>query len=468
MKNILVVDDEESLRWVLKKGLEKKGYNVHTAENGRTALSFLSKNEYLLIFLDIFLPDINGLKLLEDIKKERENIVVVIMTAQGTMKSTIEAMQKGAYDYITKPFDMEEIYLLIDRIENLKRLEKRVCTLEEELKTKYDAGEIIGKSQKMKEVFKMIGRAASSDATVFITGESGTGKELVARALYMSSKRSKGPFIAVNCAAIPKELIESELFGYEKGAFTGATELREGKFELADGGTLFLDEIGDMDVSLQAKLLRVIQEREFYRIGGRIPIKVDVRIITATNQDIDSAIREKRFREDLYHRLNVITISLPPLRERREDIPILAKHFLKRFSNELNSNVKNITDDAIDILKSHEWKGNVRELENIIKRAIVISSSDSIISEHLPFNADLRLKAAAKSNTDFILAKVQDTIGKGNLYNEIIREVEKELLGVILKKTEWNQLKAAEILGINRNTLSRKIKELGIVVKDKG
>jgi two-component system nitrogen regulation response regulator GlnG len=468
MKNILVVDDEESLRWVLKKGLEKKGYNVHTAENGRTALSFLSKNEYLLIFLDIFLPDINGLKFLEDIKKERENIVVVIMTAQGTMKSTIEAMQKGAYDYITKPFDMEEIYLLIDRIENLKRLEKRVCTLEEELKTKYDAGEIIGKSQKMKEVFKMIGRAASSDTTVFITGESGTGKELVARALYMSSKRSKGPFIAVNCAAIPKELIESELFGYEKGAFTGATELREGKFELADGGTLFLDEIGDMDVSLQAKLLRVIQEREFYRIGGRIPIKVDVRIITATNQDIDSAIREKRFREDLYHRLNVITIFLPPLRERREDIPILAKHFLKRFSNELNSNVKNITDDAIDILKSHEWKGNVRELENIIKRAVVISSSDSIISEHLPFNADLRLKAAAKSNTDFILAKVQDTIGKGNLYNEIIREVEKELLGVILKKTEWNQLKAAEILGINRNTLSRKIKELGIVVKDKG
>lgn len=468
MKNILVVDDEESLRWVLKKGLEKRGYNVHTAENGRTALSFLSKNEYLLIFLDIFLPDINGLKLLEDIKKEREDIVVVIMTAQGTMKSTIEAMQKGAYDYITKPFDMEEIYLLIDRIENLKRLEKRVCTLEEELKTKYDAGEIIGKSQKMKEVFKMIGRAASSDATVFITGESGTGKELVAKALYMSSKRSKGPFIAVNCAAIPKELIESELFGYEKGAFTGAAELREGKFELADGGTLFLDEIGDMDISLQAKLLRVIQEREFYRIGGRIPIKVDVRIITATNQDIDSAIREKRFREDLYHRLNVITISLPPLRERREDIPILAKHFLKRFSNELNSNVKNITDDAIDILKSHEWKGNVRELENIIKRAIVISSSDSIISEHLPFNADLRLKAAAKSNTDFILAKVQDTIGKGNLYNEIIGEVEKELLGVILKKTEWNQLKAAEILGINRNTLSRKIKELGIVVKDKG
>lgn len=467
MKNILVVDDEESLRWVLKKGLEKRGYNVHTAENGKTALSFLSKNEYLLIFLDIFLPDINGLKLLEDIKKEREDIVVVIMTAQGTMKITIEAMQKGAYDYITKPFDMEEIYLLIDRIENLKRLEKRVCTLEEELKTKYDAGEIIGKSQKMKEVFKMIGRAASSDATVFITGESGTGKELVARALYMSSKRSKGQFIAVNCAAIPKELIESELFGYEKGAFTGATELREGKFELADGGTLFLDEIGDMDVSLQAKLLRVIQEREFYRIGGRIPIKVDVRIITATNQDIDSAIREKRFREDLYHRLNVITISLPPLRERREDIPILAKHFLKRFSNELNSNVKNITDDAIDILKSHEWKGNVRELENIIKRAVVISSSDSIISEHFPFNADLKLKAAAKSNIDFILAKVQDTIGKGNLYNEIIGEVEKELLAVVLKKTEWNQLKAAEILGINRNTLSRKIKELGIVVKDK-
>jgi len=468
MKNILVVDDEESLRWVLKKGLGKRGYNVHTAENGKTALSFLSKNEYLLIFLDIFLPDINGLKLLEDIKKERENIVVVIMTAQWTMKSTIEAMQKGAYDYITKPFDMEEIYLLIDRIENLKRLEKRVCTLEEELKIKYDAGEIIGKSQKMKEVFKMIGRAASSDATVFITGESGTGKELVARALYMSSKRSKGPFVAVNCAAIPKELIESELFGYEKGAFTGAAELREGKFELADGGTLFLDEIGDMDISLQAKLLRVIQEREFYRIGGRIPIKVDVRIITATNQDIDNAIREKRFREDLYHRLNVITIFLPPLRERREDIPILAKYFLKRFSNELNSNVKNITDDAIDILKSHEWKGNVRELENIIKRAVVISSSDSIISEHLPFNADLKLKAAAKSNTDFILAKVQDTIGKGNLYNEIIREVEKELLGVILKKTEWNQLKAAEILGINRNTLSRKIKELGIVVKDKG
>src|SRR3989337_1378222 len=368
MKNILVIDDENSIRWVFKKGLEKKGYTIHTAENGKNALSMLSKNKYLIIFLDIFLPDENGLKLLENIKKQEKEITVVIMTAQGTMKNAIEAMQRGAFDYVTKPFDMDEIYLLIEKVENLKNLERRVYTLEEELKTKYDVGEIVGKSQKMQKVFKTIGKAASSDLTVLITGESGTGKELVARALHKASNRANGPFVAVNCAAIPRELLESELFGYEKGAFTGATESRAGKFEQADGGTLFLDEIGDMDISLQAKLLRVIQEREFYRIGGRIPIKVDVRIITATNQDIDNAIREKRFREDLYHRLNVITIFLPPLRERREDIPILAKYFLKRFSNELNSNVKNITDDAIDILKSHEWKGNVRELENIIKR----------------------------------------------------------------------------------------------------
>ena len=361
-KNILVIDDEESIRWVFKKGLEKKGYCVHAAENGKNAISLLTNNKYLMVFLDIFLPDESGLQTIEKIKKQDKDIIVVIMTAQGTMKNAIEAMQKGAYDYITKPFDMEEIYLLVEKVEDLKNLERRVYTLEEELKTKYDVGEIVGKSQKMQKVFKTIGKAAFSDLTVLITGESGTGKELVARALHKASKRTKGSFVAVNCAAIPRELLESELFGYEKGAFTGATESRAGKFEQADGGTIFLDEIGDMDISLQAKILRVIQEREFYKVGGKTLIRVDVRIIAATNQDLESAVKEKRFREDLYHRINVITIHLPSLRERHEDIPLLADYFLKRFSNELVSNVKYITDDAVRILKNYEWKGNVREL----------------------------------------------------------------------------------------------------------
>ena len=464
MKSILVIDDEESIRWVFKKGLEKKGYTVHTSENGKNALSMLSKNRYLIIFLDIFLPDENGLKLLENIKKQEKEITVVIMTAQGTMKNAIEAMQRGAFDYVTKPFDMDEIYLLIEKVENLKNLERRVYTLEEELKTKYDVGEIVGKSQKMQKVFKTIGKAASSDLTVLITGESGTGKELVARALHKASNRANGPFVAVNCAAIPRELLESELFGYEKGAFTGATESRAGKFEQADGGTIFLDEIGDMDISLQAKILRVIQEREFYRVGGKAQIKVDVRIISATNQDLETAVKEKMFREDLFHRLNVITIPLPSLRERREDIPLLSDYFLKRFSSELGSSVRHIADDAMHILKNYDWKGNVRELENVIQRAIVMSGGDSITPEYLPISQSAGRDFV--SMHEIIKDKVNNYTKKGGLYNEVIGETEKELLLSVLKKTEWNQVKAAEILGINRNTLSRKMKELDI--KEKG
>ena len=464
MKSILVIDDEESIRWVFKKGLEKKGYTVHTSENGKNALSMLSKNRYLIIFLDIFLPDENGLKLLENIKKQEKEITVVIMTAQGTMKNAIEAMQRGAFDYVTKPFDMDEIYLLIEKVENLKNLERRVYTLEEELKTKYDVGEIVGKSQKMQKVFKTIGKAASSDLTVLITGESGTGKELVARALHKASNRANGPFVAVNCAAIPRELLESELFGYEKGAFTGATESRAGKFEQADGGTIFLDEIGDMDISLQAKILRVIQEREFYRVGGKAQIKVDVRIISATNQDLETAVKKKMFREDLFHRLNVITIPLPPLRERKEDIPLLSDYFIKRFSSELGSSVRHIEDDAMLILKNYEWKGNVRELENVIQRAIVMSGGDSITPEYLPISQSAGRDFV--SMHEIIKDKVNNYTKKGGLYNEVIGETEKELLLSVLKKTEWNQVKAAEILGINRNTLSRKMKELDI--KEKG
>lgn len=461
MKNILVVDDEKSLRWVFKKSLEKRGYIIHTAEDVKSAISFLSKNEYLIVFLDILLPDGNGFQLLENIKKQGKETAVVIMTAQATMKNAIEAMQIGAYDYITKPFDIEEIYLLIDKVENLKKLEKKVHILEEELKIKYDAEEVIGRGRGMQTVFKIIGKAASSNLPVLITGESGTGKELIARTLHKTSKRSNSPFIAVNCAAIPKELLESELFGYEKGAFTGAVETREGKFEIADGGTLFLDEIGDMDISLQAKILRVIQLMEFYRVGGKLQIKVDVRIIAATNQDINAAIKEKKFREDLYHRLNVINICLPPLRERREDISLLADYFLKKFSNELNSSVKHITDDAMSVLRDCEWKGNIRELENVIKRAIVMSRGDSILPEHLPLTTGY-VKKDMDFLRDMIWARLQDTAGRGNIYNDIISKVEKELLVSVLKMTKWNQLKAAEVLGINRNTLSRKIKELDI------
>lgn len=466
MERILIADDEESIRFVLSKTMEKKGYSVDLAEDGIQALERIKSGRYSLIFMDILMPGESGLEILSKVT----DTPVIIMTAQDTMKNAVEAMKRGAYDYITKPFDIEEVNLLAARAISAWKLSKEVAELKKEIKGKYAVGgEIIGKSDAMKQLYKLIGKVSASDLTVLIQGESGTGKELIARAIHYHSNRSSGPFIAVNSSAIPKDLLESEFFGHEKGAFTGAHERKIGKFEVAEGGTLFLDEIGDMPTDLQAKILRVIQEKEFERVGGNRPIPADVRILAATNQDIESAIKEGRFREDLYYRLNVVPVIVPPLRGRKGDIPLLAEHFLRRFRDELDVEEKNITPEAMKILSSYDWPGNVRELENTIKRAMVMSSGSKILPEDLPTAVfgEAHVKAGRFRSLDELWEeKLRTFVDKGDclkmkdLYDLIIKQVEKPLLRFVLEKTRGNQVKASEVLGINRNTLRKKLTEL--------
>ena len=466
---VLIVDDDESIRWVFDKGLKKKGYRADLAKNGREAIKKIERQDnYSIVFLDIFMPDMNGLDVLKKIKQVRPSLFIVIMTAQGTMKNTIQAMQHGAYDYITKPFDLEEIYMLLEKVSKEIEQSKRINHPGNKLKERFEVGEIVGKSKIMREIFKIIGKAASIDVNVLIQGESGTGKELVARALHYNSHRVTEPFITINCAAIPRDLLENELFGHEKGAFTGADQQKEGKFESAGKGTLFLDEIGDMDLRLQAKILRVLQEKEFYRVGGKSPIKSEARVIAATNQDLETAIEKKQFREDLYHRLNVIPIMIPPLREHKEDIPLLAKYFVKKAEQELSPGEIFISPDVLKLLQHHKWKGNIRELENTIKRAVVFSSGDTIHLEHLParFSKKSLVSEAVEASPVVQFQKqlyniFQNMTGwkNGNIYDDAIKSVEKVLFQNILEKTGWNQLQAASLLGINRNTLRRKMEE---------
>ncbi|MDO8446478.1 MAG: nitrogen regulation protein NR(I) [Deltaproteobacteria bacterium] len=468
MEKILIADDEESIRFVLRKAMEKKGYSVDLAEDGIQALEKIKGERYSLIFMDIMMPGESGL----DILTKVTDTPVIIMTAQDTMKNAVEAMKRGAYDYITKPFDIEEVNILAARAINAWKLSKEVAELKREIKGKYAVGgEIVGKSEAMKQLYKLIGKVSASDLTVLIQGESGTGKELIARAIHYHSNRGNGPFIAVNSSAIPKDLLESEVFGHEKGAFTGAHERKIGKFEVADGGTLFLDEIGDMPVDLQAKILRVIQEKEFERVGGNKPIRADIRIVTATNRNLETAIREGRFREDLYYRLNVVPVIVPPLRERKGDISLLAEHFLRRFRDELDVEEKGMTPEAMRILNSYEWPGNVRELENTVKRAMVMSSGSKILPEDLPtaIFGEPHVKAARfKSLDELWEEKLKTFVDKGDclkmkdLYDLVIKQVERPLLRFILEKTKGNQVKASEILGINRNTLRKKLAELEI------
>ncbi len=469
-EKILVVEDDETLRMVFQKALETKGYLSDLVEDGKDALEMVSKNNYLIVFLDIVMPESSGLDILLKLKEADPNLIVVMMTAENTMRNTVEAMRRGAYDYLPKPIDLDDIFFLVERVQKEARLRKKVHKYEEELKERFEVGEIVGKSKKIQEVFKIIGKAAASDLTVLVCGESGTGKELVARALHYHSPRVVSPFVAVNCAAIPKDLLESELFGHEKGAFTGALESRKGKLELAEKGTLFLDEIGDMDIGLQAKILRVLQEKEYHRVGGREPLKADIRILAATNQNLETAIQAKQFREDLYHRLNVIAIDMPPLRERREDIPLLVEHFITRFAREVESSAKCIARDALNLLVNSEWPGNVRQLENIIKRSLVLSTHDTIFPEHLPdflrsspgLNTGSSAESAAflpDSQLDKLLSNGNN---RGSLFQIAIKQTEEKIIKAMLVKCEWNQVKVAEWLGINRNTLKRKMDELGI------
>lgn len=475
LNKIIVADDEESMRWVLSKALKRKGFTVDLAKDGEEALALIKANSYDLAILDIKMPGLSGLELLGKVKEMKNDLLVVIMTAEASMKNAIEAMKQGAYDYITKPFDLDVIDAIIEKIDKAREMTSQVTLLKEELKDRYQLEKtIIGNSPAMREVYKTIGKVAPSDVTILIQGESGTGKELIARAIHFNSKRLGKPFIALNCAAIPKELLESELFGFEKGAFTGAVERKLGKFEQANAGTIFLDEIGDMPLDLQAKILRVLQEKEVTRTGGNQSIAVDTRIVAATNQDLEEKVRQKAFREDLYYRLNVVPIHLVPLRERKEDIPLLLDYFLKSSCSELETPVKQCSADTVKLLTQYPWPGNVRQLENTIKRAVILSS-DPLLTP-ADFSGLTTHKTGQSRNEELSLEALVDTklrssldnldkMETGDLYGMVLEQVERPLIRFVLEKTRNNQVKAADILGINRNTLRKKIQELGIELR---
>ena len=466
--HILIADDEDSLRWVLEKGLRQAGYEVTSVKDGAAAVRAVEAERFDLVFLDVRMPALDGLSALARMREVRSDACVVVMTAHGTMETAIQAMQRGAYDYLTKPFDLDEVLLLAERALEAARLTQEVARLRTGLQEVREFSALIGRHPRMQDVYKTIGRIAGTDVTVLLRGESGTGKELVARAIHHYSRRAGRPFVAVSCAAIPGTLLESEMFGHERGAFTDAKERRLGKFELAHGGTLYLDEIGDMPLELQSKLLRALQERTIERLGGHEPIRIDVRVLAATNRDLETHMREGKFREDLYYRLNVVTLNLPPLRERRRDIPLLVDHFLAKYTPELGDS--GVAPDALDRLVGHDWPGNVRELENVVQRAMVMAGSSVILPEHLPIGP---VSAAASVAVDASLEEIIERKliecvrglrehASANLYDLMIGLVEKPLLRAVLRETGGNQVRAAQILGINRNTLRKKLTEHGI------
>lgn len=455
-KEIVIIDDDESITWVVKKALEPLGYKVISRPKLASGLSIV-KGGHQLVLLDIVLPDGSGLDALKEIRSSYQDAVVIMITAHGRMETTIEAMKEGAYDYIEKPFDIEDLKLTVEKAfrdiavrEELNNLRSAAAEAEEH--------EIVGRSPKILKVFKDIGRVTSKQITVLITGESGTGKELVAKAIHHNSNRRTGPFVAINSASIPKDLLEAELFGWEKGAFTGAKEKHVGRIESANGGTIFLDEISELDLNLQAKLLRFMQDRKFSPLGSNKEVEADVRIIGATNKDLRDAVSRGQFREDLFYRFNVVQIKLPPLRERREDIIPLAKHFLKDAEKKFETGKKELSKEARDLLLRYDWPGNVRELENAIKRACVLSNG-TIIEKRalLPEEASASIKEFLEEKLKRYLKKMTE-LESCNLYESVISEVEKALIEIVLKETAGNQLKASRTLGINRNTLRAKIK----------
>ncbi len=473
IKRILVADDEESIRWVLSKSLTKQGYQVDLAKDGKEALLMSRKQSYDLAVLDIKMPGITGLELLSKFQEECPQALIVIMTAESSMKNAVEAMKRGAYDYLTKPFDLDALDAIIFKAQKASKVSAEVSVLKQEIKDHYQLERtIIGQSQPMQKIYKTLGKIAPSDITILIYGESGTGKELIARAIHFNSPRLGKPFIALNCAAIPRELLESELFGHEKGAFTGATERKIGKFEQANDGTIFLDEIGDMPLELQAKLLRVLQEKEVTRTGGNTTIQINTRIVAATNQDLKSKVQQKEFREDLYYRLNVVPLELPALRDRREDIPNLADYFLAKAHQEYASTANGFAKEAMDLLCSYDWPGNVRELENAIQRASLLSPDALLNATDFP---DLTSGQGSNSNGTsleaLITQKLQSSLTQidlqdmDNLYEMVLHQMERPLINIVLEKTRGNQVKAAEVLGINRNTLRKKIQTLNITAK---
>ena len=468
MSRILIADDEESIRFVLREALEDSGNQVVEAADGDAAREQLAGERFDLAFFDILMPGTSGLELLEELRQRGGGPDVIIMTAQNTFENAIEAMKRGAFDYLTKPFDLKQIEALVAKVEQQRRLRGEVTRLRRELGQAFREGEtLVGQSPAMLETLKLIGRVAASEASVLIRGESGTGKELVARAIHYHSRRSEGPFVAVNMSALPSELIEAELFGHERGAYTGATEARAGRFREAAGGSLLLDEVGDLPPALQAKLLRVLQEREVTPLGGKQALPIDVRILAATHQDLEARVRERSFREDLYFRLNVVPLMIAPLRERRGDIGPLVQHFVERFARELDVPRRWPTQAALDWLGELPWPGNVRELENVVKRALVLSSGDVISLEDVrdaaqpPASRDDDWTSAAREEFGKVLDQPRPD-GERGPYWGFVERLERSIIEEALERSGRNQIRAAGLLGINRNTLRKKMSELGL------
>ena len=475
MERILVVDDDVSILKVLQMRLETEHYAVVAASEIREAKERITEGGFDIALLDLKLDGGTGIELMKSLREVDPDLPVIILTAYGTIESAVEAMKEGAYSYLTKPFDYRELLVQIRNGIEKAKLSREVKRLRSLLRADFEGQSIIGQSEAMKRVFEAVALAAETDSNVFISGESGTGKELVAKALHQLSERKDKPFVPINCAAIPATLLESELFGFEKGAFTGATERKLGKFEQANGGTIFLDEIGDMPIDLQAKILRVLQEKEVTRTGGNQSITVDVRIVAATNQDLEESVRRKAFREDLYYRLNVIPLQLVPLRERSEDIPLLVEYFLVKVCAEMEVPLKRCSPDALRLLTGYSWPGNVRELENTIKRAVILASDPLLTVADFP---GLRLTRGGEQfpSEDLSLEGIVDIklrgsftnmekMESGDVYTMVLEQVERPLIRFVLEKTRGNQVRAADILGINRNTLRKKITELGIELK---
>jgi two-component system response regulator AtoC len=451
---ILVVDDEKNMRWVLSKALRASGYDVLEAASGAQALALTDKNPFDLVLLDYKMPEMDGLTTLKKLKDSTPHIPVIMLTAHGNIENAVDAVKAGAAEYLTKPFDLEELKLAVAKAARVGELEREVGLLREEIRQSNDIDSVVGTSPAMREIYDLVSKVAPSNATVMIYGESGTGKERIARAVHDLSNRATGPYVQVSTAALPETLLESELFGYEKGAFTGAVGSKPGRFELADGGTLFLDEIGEITPAIQVKLLRVLQERSFERLGGTKTITVDVRIIAATNRDLVVGIESGIFREDLYYRLNVVPITLPPLRDRKEDIPVLVAHFLERFG----SPGREVSKKAMDALLTYNWPGNIRELENTIERVLILSGGGTIELADLPAELggtvgqeQLRGKAAPHSPAQWELPKGGTSLP----------EVERKLLTEAMERAGGSKAKAAKLLGLTQAEFSYRWEQLG-------
>lgn len=446
---ILIVDDETAHCQMLEVVLKAEKYATQRAQDGQSAIEAVKERFYDLILMDIRMNRVGGIEALEKIKEISPDIPIIMMTAYGSVDTAVQAMRSGAYDYLTKPLDIDELKILVAKALRHHQLEKENIFLKEQLGSRFDFSNIIGRSRAMKELLETVAMVAPSEATVLILGESGTGKELIANAIHQNSPRSNHPFIKVNCAALPETLLESELFGHEKGAFTGAVSRRQGRFHLAHKGSILLDEIAEMSMATQSKILRVLQEREFEPIGSSETVKVDTRIITATNKNLQEEVKANRFREDLYYRINVVNLNVPSLRDRREDIPLLVDFFLKRYAKKNHRNLKGFTPKAMDLLMRYDWPGNIRELENVVERSVIMMRGDFITPDEFP--------GVLKS-----LDPEYEQISAEMLSGKSLKEMEKAMIMRTLQETDGNRTRAAEILGISRRTLQLKLKEYGV------